>query len=1014
MRHGTSIVWGRVKRHAAFGLLVGEGANINDCGNMFTSLDAAGVPIFAKGQSTARGIYDIQQLREQSGMPHVTVFRQDGIHSYDRPDYALTPVEAAQAHWQLTKWRIPPELKPEWTWVEPINEVAKWFEYGDESEINWPHFAGQPYERKFWEGQDEQGNRKVYLDNANWLGWFSVEIAHLMMADGYKQIAFSWNTGEPEAWQWETAGVLAYLRLCEQFPDDLGVGIHEYSGVLDGLLMRKSADGGREPVGVDDVERQNIVGRFQNTLVATCRKHNIAIPKFCVTEGGWTHTSVPSADVAIAHMRDAARLYFQYEQCLGFAIWGSVPGYGNIDHEVQRMIWQNNRSPLGEMILSIEIDVVDSSTHPPVEEPVNMGNELLIDTTDGVLLHIPAQHQLSQRDPRWANIDLDGRVGGRTIGQWGCLGVAYNMLARCWGLTELLPGQFLQQMRNSGAMSGEAVRAGALKTMYADSVIYDGYIFRQSPHMRKRLRDFLDAGIPVIGRVDFNPSTAQIDQHWVLIVGENGRDELLCIDPWTGKLENINRKYGIAGSDVVEILLYRPTWVQFPKGDGNQDNNGGTMPMQPRLRDFPLIIDVSEFRPNVPMDNLNAQGIYGVRLRISTGLRLDREFHQNMARILSALRKGQELAVTGYHDLDPRFDIGQQADIFQIGLSHYDVWSGGWAFSVEPTENRRTPNNEEVGRFIQAVHNRIGRRAYEMYSRRDIIDENIIDHHDALLWIAAYYSGDFDPLLPQVFDDWHVHQFTDSFPIDGYPLGVDCSYFNGTRADLRHYARTGWLVIDPVVPPAPAEIVHDLWHAMTQAPRKPYMVLNSDGNKERYQNFVVANGTELFKTKYGNWEHYRLDTIEIDGEVVEVIRLVKDTSPENHGNIDSHYEVVGADGKPGGIWAKRWMAVGETFIEPGTHRVTFYDSANGAEYGDPRSGVNRNVCTLVAADALGNLVFGNPAPDGEMHHTTDGYGVTGWVAPWGSAALHADDAGAWVNRPKTITLGNGQRFTPSV
>lgn len=210
----------------------------------------------------------------------------------------------------------------------------------------------------------------------------------------------------------------------------------------------------------------------------------------------------------------------------------------------------------------------------------------------------------------------------------------------------------------------------------------------------------------------------------------------------------------------------------------------------------------------------------------------------------------------------------------------------------------------------------------------------------------------------------------------------------------------------------PAKIVYDLWHAMTQAPQKAYMVANDDGNKERYQNFVTDNGMTLYKTKNGNWEMYQLDTVMIDGQLTDVIRLVRDTSPEDHGDIDCHYEVVGADGKPGGIWAKRWMAVGETFVEPEPHQVNFYASATGRDYDDPRSGVNRNVCHLFAADALGNLHFGNP--DGEQHITTDGYGVTGWIADWGGAELSSDDAGEWVNRPKTITLGNGQRFTPSV
>ncbi len=320
-----------MKRHPAFGLLVGEGANINDCGAMFRSLDAAGVPIFIKGQNTARAVDEVQHLREKSGVPHVTVFRQHGIHTFDRPDYRLTPKQAALKHLQLSELRFPRNLDPHETWFETTNEVAKWFEFANRGEINIPTDL-----RRVWEGRNEAGEPTIYVDNANWMGLFACEISELMLKKGYKHIAFSWNTGEPEAWQWETKGIQDYLRLCEQHHDRLAVGIHEYSGVTEGILMRKAADGGRESVDVTDVERQNVVGRFQNTLIATCQKHNIAIPKFCVTEGGWEHARI-NVHHGIDHLKKAGELYFQYEQCLGFAIWGSVPEYEGIANQVQKL-----------------------------------------------------------------------------------------------------------------------------------------------------------------------------------------------------------------------------------------------------------------------------------------------------------------------------------------------------------------------------------------------------------------------------------------------------------------------------------------------------------------------------------------------------------------------------------------------------------------------------------------------------------------------------------------------------
>jgi hypothetical protein len=342
-----------MKRHPAYGLLVGEGANINDCGEMFKSLDAAGVPIFIKGQNTARAVDEVQHLREKSGVPHVTVFRQHGIHDFDRPDYTLTPKEAAAKHLKLHETRFPKNLDWKETWFETTNEIAKQFEFANKAEINVPTDL-----RRVWEGTNSEGKPTIYVDNSNWMGWFACEISELMLKKGYKHIAFSWNTGEPEAWQWETEGVLAYLRLCEQQHDRLAVGIHEYSGVTEGLLMRVGKGGGREPVKLKDVKRQNIVGRFQNTLVATCSKHNIAIPKFCVTEGGWGYQKI-NVEHGIDQLKEAGELYFQYEQCLGFAIWGSVPEYGGIANQVQKLFALQNGRPswLTEFLINTQYEM---------------------------------------------------------------------------------------------------------------------------------------------------------------------------------------------------------------------------------------------------------------------------------------------------------------------------------------------------------------------------------------------------------------------------------------------------------------------------------------------------------------------------------------------------------------------------------------------------------------------------------------------------------------------------------
>lgn len=182
--------------------------------------------------------------------------------------------------------------------------------------------------------------------------------------------------------------------------------------------------------------------------------------------------------------------------------------------------------------------------------------------------YLPVQ-PLSQRDPRWASVVLGQPTGhGKTIGNWGCLLVAYNMLAQFWNLTERMPDAENAHYVAMGCFVNQYIQPAALRTAYPNNVQYDGYLNRDSDQMRPKIREWLDAGRPVAARVDFNPLTPQWEQHWVLLIGWFGEDFWMA-DPWYGDVEVVNNRYAIAGSDVLEAIFY--TLLEAPSDEWKQE-----------------------------------------------------------------------------------------------------------------------------------------------------------------------------------------------------------------------------------------------------------------------------------------------------------------------------------------------------------------------------------------------------------------------------------------------------------
>jgi len=276
------------------GFHVGIGGNRQGLDEALAELDAAGVEFFLKTANDAEPVYKAQLLAQASGVDHTLVYR-DARSQFDIPRYDLPAAQAALLSWNLNRGVFPPELDPEFVWMETINEP--------------------------------DGSK------AAWLGEFALAQAQLAVDEGVRYAAFGWANGQPEPFDWETPEMLAFLAFAADHPDQIAVALHEYS-------FRTEEIGFLYPY---------YLGRFQ-ALFEVCDEHGIARPTVLITEWGWEYNNVPKPDAAMEDIKWASWLYAAYPEVKGAAIWylGAGGGeFGSIADKAQKLI-----EPVKEFSLS--------------------------------------------------------------------------------------------------------------------------------------------------------------------------------------------------------------------------------------------------------------------------------------------------------------------------------------------------------------------------------------------------------------------------------------------------------------------------------------------------------------------------------------------------------------------------------------------------------------------------------------------------------------------------------------
>lgn len=317
------------------GLQSGPNGDPQGIGEVIQKLSEHQIAMFSAATDSMSILFELQQARIETGVPHTGNYRPTGrVNGYnlDVPEYGVVPSpEGAKRHWDHVNVR---ELPPEIEWDVPCIWLSTWNEV-------------RPYLGWSQMGSNAPAETPVdgFEGSADWLGQWACEIGKEAVARGYRWAAFGFAGGDPEPGFWEAPGVLAYLRLCAQHPDNLGVALHEYSHVdtIVGLPGK--------------------IGKFRQ-LHAACDKHGIPRPVIQIKEFGWREASIPDRPTAMRELVEVAKMYMAHPNVHGAAIWTVRPWHsGHIQHQVRELI-----PHLGQAALEYAQSIPDEG--PTVPAPV--------------------------------------------------------------------------------------------------------------------------------------------------------------------------------------------------------------------------------------------------------------------------------------------------------------------------------------------------------------------------------------------------------------------------------------------------------------------------------------------------------------------------------------------------------------------------------------------------------------------------------------------------------------------
>ena len=188
----------------------------------------------------------------------------------------------------------------------------------------------------------------------------------------------------------------------------------------------------------------------------------------------------------------------------------------------------------------------------------------------------------SQRDERW-NDKMLGFSTVSTLGSYGCIVTCLAMIARYFG-KETDPDRMNEDLKSVDGFQGNVYyRWSSLAKIYPD-IKFTEFVNTPTPVTLAQFTEIdahLEKGFPVMLKVDYNPATTFVEQHFVLLVGKVGNSYKIA-DPWTGTIESFTAKYGTAKYAIQRFILYEGP---IPEGGGDD------MPSQAEFDDLRRDVD---------------------------------------------------------------------------------------------------------------------------------------------------------------------------------------------------------------------------------------------------------------------------------------------------------------------------------------------------------------------------------------------------------------------------------------
>ena len=215
-----------------------------------------------------------------------------------------------------------------------------------------------------------------------------------------------------------------------------------------------------------------------------------------------------------------------------------------------------DNNPFGDIFWTrIEVPTADDTQKPEETREDNAVGTVRVQPR----LQAPAPFY-SQRDPRWADNQL-GNSPSQTIASWGCMMTCKAMILHGRGY-ETDPGRLNDLLRQRGLYYNGYITQWRTANMVEPSVIYDTHIenHQRTQAIITQINDYLQRGLPVMVNVDLNPRNAynsNIEQHWVLIVGQDEEnDDYLIYDPASleEQVISLKEKYGYFGEPLWKAI----------------------------------------------------------------------------------------------------------------------------------------------------------------------------------------------------------------------------------------------------------------------------------------------------------------------------------------------------------------------------------------------------------------------------------------------------------------------------